>query len=96
VVKALSFSRFLQLKSLLIGVRQDEVKEKFTLAAFVGWQMGASPGKAFHEHLEAMGLTDKQIEARAKAPQESKGMTAKDAIAKAESILAKASKKDKT
>lgn len=54
------FSRFAQLIKYLLKVRQDEVNEKFVLAAFVGFQMGAAGGeKTFGEYLYALGLSDK-------------------------------------
>ena len=93
MVNDLSFSRFLQLRGLLIEARQDEVREKFILSAFIGWQMGAGAGKKFGEYLGDMGLSEKQVTDEV-APG-IKGMTAKQAIAKAEEILAMARKKDK-
>jgi len=64
----LPFSRFRSLQTLAIEARRDEVKEKFTIAAFIGWQMGASikvPGEpegatnTFQDHLVKLGLADK-------------------------------------
>ena len=53
------FSRFLQLKRLLVEAKQEESKEKLILAAFVGWQMGAGGGnKKFGEYLGELGLSD--------------------------------------
>lgn len=84
------FSRFLQLRDLLQKAKQDEVHEKFTLSAFTAWQQGAGPGLKFSEYLEGLGLSDKQA-----TSVESKELTAKEAIAKAEKIMVMVSKKDK-
>jgi len=54
----LTFSRFLQLRDLLQLVKQEEAKEKYILAAFVGWQMGAGGKKNFGEYLRHLGLSD--------------------------------------
>lgn len=89
----MSFSRFLQLRGLLIEARQEEIREKFVLSAFIGWQMGAGAGKKFGEYLGELGLSEKQ--AGVGTIPEDKELTAKAAIAKAEEILAMASKKDK-
>lgn len=82
----------MQLLKLLSRVEQDEIKERFIQSAFIGWQMGAGSGKKFGEYLEEMGLSEKRTAAGAP---EDKKLTAKAAIAKAEEILAMASKKDK-
>jgi len=87
----LLFSRFLQLRDLLIEARQDEAKEKFILSAFAGWQMGAGAPKKLGEYLEELGLLEKR--GAGKVTPEVKGMTAKEAVAKAEEILAMARKK---
>ncbi len=55
----MSFSRFSQLRSLLIEARQEEIKEKFILSAFIGWQMGAAGEKTFGDYLSHLGLSDK-------------------------------------
>lgn len=73
---------------MLSKARQDEIQEKLISAAFIGWQIGAGAGKRFGEYLEELGLTEKQV-----TKTEGKEMTAKLAIAKAEEILAMASKK---
>lgn len=90
MVNDLSFSRFLQLRNLLIEAEREDVRERFILSAFIGWQMGAGAGKKFGEYLEGLGL--KQI---AEVVPEAKGLTAEDAIKKAEEILAMARKKGK-
>ena len=63
------------------------------MSAFTAWQMGAGGGKKFGEYLEDLGVLEKQ--AAGEAVPEDKEMTAKDAVAKAEEILAMASKKNK-
>jgi len=55
----LSFSRFLHLPNLLVKARREEADERFTLAAFVGWQLGAGGKKTFGEYLYSLGLSDK-------------------------------------
>lgn len=85
------FSRFVQLLKLLSKVEQNEVKERFILSAFIGWQLGAGAGKKFGEYLEEVGLSEKRT--AAEVP-EDKELTAKEAIAKAEEILAIARKKE--
>lgn len=55
----LPFSRFLQLESLIFKAKYEELQEKFILAAFVGWQLGAAGKKTFGEHLVVLGLSDK-------------------------------------
>ncbi len=66
----LPFSRFQNLHRLAAEARREEVKEKFTIAAFIGWQMGASlkvPGEpegasnTFQDHLVKLGLADKMV-----------------------------------
>jgi len=52
IIHGLLFSRFAQLVSLLSEVRREEAEEKFTLAAFVGWQMGAGGNKTFGQYLK--------------------------------------------
>lgn len=65
----LPFTRFLGLETLLVEADREEAQEKFTLAAFIGWQMGSSlrgpdeqgePSSArpytFLEHLKKLGL----------------------------------------
>lgn len=89
MINALSFSRFLQLQALLFKAKQEEVREKFILAAFVGFQMGAAGDKNFSQYLESLGLLEEQ----AGVIPESTKITAKEAIAKAEEILAMARKK---
>lgn len=54
----LSFNRFIQLRGLLVEVRQEEAKEKLILVAYMSWQMGAGAGKTFGEHLHRLGLAD--------------------------------------
>ena len=54
----MSFDRFSQLKILLTRVNHEEAKDKFILAAFIGWQMGAAGNKTFKEHLRNLGLSD--------------------------------------
>ena len=83
---ALPFHRFLYLYKLLADARRETVKERYTLAAFIGWQTGAS-GKKFGEYLSELGLAAKE------APVESTE-TAAEVITRVEAILAKASKKD--
>ncbi len=69
----------------MIEVGKEEVRERFVLSAFVGWQMGAGPGVKFGDYLRALGLVDET-----EKPQESGGISAEEAISKAESILHKA------
>ena len=66
----------------------------FTLAAFIGWQMGAGTGKKFGEYLEELNLVKKQATAEATGASGDKGLTAAGAIKKAEVILAMAKKKE--
>ena len=64
---SLPFSRFLGLQTLAAEARREEVKEKFTIAAFIGWQMGArikvagepeDASNTFQDHLVKLGLAD--------------------------------------
>ncbi len=64
---------------------KEAAREKFVLAAFVGWQMGARVGVRFGDYLQGLGLTDDPA-----GPQEGEGISAEEAIAKADSILHKA------
>ena len=91
MVNGLPFSRFLQLRGLLIKARQEESQDKFIMSAFIGWQMGAGAGKRFGEYLEELGLLKGQVTTG--TTPESGELTAKEAIAKAEGILAMARKK---
>lgn len=84
------FSRFLQLRDLLVVIGREEIRDKFIISAFIAWQMGAGAGMKFGEYLEGIGLSEKQPVAETP---EDKELTAKDAIKKAEEILAMASKK---
>lgn len=85
------FSRFGQLRDLLIKVRQEEVKEKFILSAFIGWQMGAGGDKKFGDYLKELGL----LEGQAESSPEPQGLSAKEAVAKAEEILRLAKERKK-
>lgn len=91
MINALPFSRFLQLQNLLAKLRQDETREKFILAAFVGFQMGAAGDKNFSQYLESLGL----LKGTGMPPSETKDLTKEQAIAKAEEILALARQKGK-
>ena len=64
---------------------KEAAREKFVLAAFVGWQMGAKAGVTFGDYLRGLGLVDGTVE-----PKEGEGISAEEAIAKADSILHKA------
>jgi len=72
-----------------VKVKQSKAKENLTLAAFVGFQMGAAGDKNFSQYLESLGILKAM-----KAPP-SKDLTKEQAIAKAEEILAMARKKRK-
>ena len=91
MVNDLPFNRYLQLRYLLIKAKHDDIKEKFTLAAFVGFQMGAGGDKNFGQYLEGLGLGEEQSGVEAKPS----SLTAKEAVTKAEGILAMARKKEK-
>lgn len=92
MVRALLFSRFLQLRRLLVDEKKEANKERFILSAFIGWQMGAGGNKKFGEYLAELGLLEGQ--AIAGVIPESKELSAKEAVAKAEEILAMARKKE--
>jgi len=72
---------------LALKIKHEEAREKLILAAFVGFQMGAGGDKNFKQYLEAMGLAS---ETYTPAPA---GVTAEEAIKKAEGILKMAKKK---
>lgn len=74
---------------LALKVKHEEAREKLILAAFVGFQMGAGGDKNFKQYLESLGL------AKDSDAVETKPISAEEAIAKAEGILAKAKKKAK-
>lgn len=76
---------------MLVKVRNEETKEKFILSAFIGWQMGAGPGKRFGEYLESLGLLGEQVPTEL-TPRTNE-LDAKAAIAKAEEILRMAREK---
>ena len=76
------FSRFLQLQKLLTETRREEVKEKFVLAAYVGWQLGAAGKKTFGEHLQHLGLSDE-------APQSARSQKEEDGVLSRMGIKAK-------
>lgn len=48
----------MRLNRALLQKELDRVKEEFTLAAFIGWQMGAGGKKRFGEYLNHLGLSD--------------------------------------
>lgn len=86
--------RFQQLTKLAVEARQVEVREKFVIGAWIGFQMGAAGGKNFSQYLGELGLAEKQ--AKDEATPEAGELTAKKAVAKAEGILTMAAeKKDK-
>ena len=89
VVGCLSFSRFLQLRNMLIDISREELNEKFILNAFIGWQMGAGAGGTFGAHLAGLGL----VSSKDKPLSKPEALSADDAIKKAESILAMMAKK---
>jgi len=92
-VRSLSFSRFLQLRRFILISKKEELREKFILAAYTAWQLGAGSGKKFGEYLDGIGLSDKETMSEPVPKVEE--MSAKDAIAKAEEILRKAAAKSK-
>jgi hypothetical protein len=57
-VNGLSFARFYELVELILKAKKEDVKERLIVAAFIGFQMGASGEKNFGEYLEGMGLKD--------------------------------------
>jgi len=85
------FSRFFHLCKFLLKEKRAGTREKFTMSAFTAWQMGAGGGKKFGEYLEDLGVVEKK--AGGEAVPEDKEMTAEDAVAKAEDILAMARNK---
>ncbi len=53
------FSRFMQLTKLAVEAEQKKEKDRFTLAAFIGFQMGAAgENKTFGDYLARLGLLD--------------------------------------
>jgi len=44
---------------MLVTVREQESRNGLVEAAFIGWQMGAAPGKTFGQYLDSLHLTDK-------------------------------------
>lgn len=88
-MNGLPFSRFWQLRGLLVKARQERIREEFILAAFVSWQLGAGSDKKFGRYLEELGLEEHTAE----VDLEDKKLTVEDAISKAESILAMAREK---
>ena len=71
----------------LTEVKQEEARERLTLCAFIGFQLGAGGDKSFGQYLEVLGLKESK-----EAPRASE-LTAEEAIAKAEAILASARRK---
>ena len=60
VVRGLLYSRFDQLVKLLLRIKEETVKERLTIAAFIGFQMGAGGGKGtFGDYLVSCGLAKK-------------------------------------
>ena len=55
----LTYSRFSRLVKMLVEYRTQESRNGLVEAAFIGWQMGAAPGKTFGQYLEDLHLTDK-------------------------------------
>lgn len=57
-IRNLPFSRFMQLVKISSEARRAEAKEKFVLAAFVGFQMGAGGKGTFGSYLSRLKLSD--------------------------------------
>ena len=61
MVHRLLYSRFARLIRLLRKEKQEAVKEKFIVAAFTAFQLGAGgDNKTFGDYLVHLGLSEKQ------------------------------------
>ena len=64
MVFGLSLPRFRELAQLATKAREQEAKEEFILAAFIGFQMGAAGKQNFGQYLRSLHLAEGPVETK--------------------------------
>jgi hypothetical protein len=59
LVSGLTLNRFNDIMAVITEAEKRRVKERFTVAAFVGWQLGAGGKIKFADYLRKFDLMDK-------------------------------------